>query len=340
MRSKLYNKIIVMISAVLLFMAAPFDVSATEVASDSERAAQEEVAVEGEEPVYGWMVHDGTYDIEVKSSSSMFKIVACELTVSGDDMTAVMTLSGKGYLKLFMGTGEEAVKADASEYIEYAEDADGAYTYTVPVEALDQKLECTGFSKRKEKWYDHQINFRADTLPDGALLTEDEIKAYEESQNTAKEESTDIALDQGLEEGKEYTVEVSMTGGSGRASITTPTRITVTDGIVMADIEWSSPNYDYMIVDGEKYLPINTEGNSLFVIPVKGFNEPVDVIGDTTAMSEPHEIEYQLCFDAATIQENKDERTLGLAIIIGCIIACAIVILLIILLISRKKRSR
>ena len=49
-----------------------------------------------------------------------------------------------------------------------------------------------------------------------------------------------------------------------------------------------------MLVDGEKYLPINEEGNSVFEIPVKVLNEPFTVIGDTIAMSQPHEIEYKL----------------------------------------------
>ena len=54
--------------------------------------------------------------------------------------------------------------------------------------------------------------------------------------------------------------------------------------------------------DGEKYLPVNTEGNSQFEIPVKYFDKPMDVIADTTAMSEPHEIEYTLTFDSASIK--------------------------------------
>ena len=73
-------------------------------------------------------------------------------------------------------------------------------------------------------------------------------------------------------------------------------------GKVTADIQWSSPNYDYMLVDGEKFLPVNTEGNSVFEIPVAAFDEPVTVIGDTVAMSKPHEIEYTLTFHSDTIK--------------------------------------
>lgn len=92
----------------------------------------------------------------------------------------------------------------------------------------------------------------------------------------------------------EYEVEVFLEGGSGRATITSPTKLTIQDGRASVLVEWSSRNYDYMIVKGEKYYPINEEGNSVFDIPVDTFNEPIPVIGDTTAMSTPHEIEYEI----------------------------------------------
>ena len=94
----------------------------------------------------------------------------------------------------------------------------------------------------------------------------------------------------------EYSIQVELEGGSGKASVTSPTLITVKNGEVTADIQWSSSNYDYMIVDGEKYLPTNTEGNSTFEIPVSALGTPLAVTADTVAMSTPHEIEYTLTF--------------------------------------------
>lgn len=46
----------------------------------------------------------------------------------------------------------------------------------------------------------------------------------------------------------EYSIQVELEGGSGKASVTSPTLITVKNGEVTADIQWSSSNYDYMIV--------------------------------------------------------------------------------------------
>ena len=134
------------------------------------REAAEAIGQESAVPVPGYALKDGTYPIEAESSSSMFRIVRAELTVKDGSMKAAVTLGGKGYLKLFMGTGEEALDADPSQYIGFSEDADGAYTYELPVEALDQGLECAAFSKRKQKWYDRQIVFKGDTLPKEAWV--------------------------------------------------------------------------------------------------------------------------------------------------------------------------
>lgn len=99
----------------------------------------------------------------------------------------------------------------------------------------------------------------------------------------------------------EYEIEVQMTGGSGRASVTSPAILQVQDEKAVIEIEWSSPNYDYMTLDGETYLPVNTEGNSVFELPVTAFDKEVPVTADTTAMSVPHEIEYTILLDSASI---------------------------------------
>ena len=122
----------------------------------------------------------------------------------------------------------------------------------------------------KGKWYDHTVSVR-----------NAEPKAEEAAETPAD---------------GEYSVNVVLEGGSGRASVDSPAALTVADGRMTAAIVWSSPNYDYMIVDGEKYLPTNTEGNSTFEIPVAALGTPLSVVADTVAMSTPHEIEYTLTF--------------------------------------------
>ena len=122
------------------------------------------------------------------------------------------------------------------------------------------------------------------------------------SQTFVSEQQTETVLTQ-EETGWEfqdgtYQMEVELLGGSGRASVTSPAEVEIKDGKAVATLEWSSPNYDYMLVDGEKYLPVNTEGNSVFQIPVEAFDQDIAVIADTVAMSKPHEVEYTLNFHA------------------------------------------
>ena len=56
-------------------------------------------------------------------------------------------------------------------------------------------------------------------------------------------------------------------------------------------------------LDGQRYDPINTEGNSTFEIPVSAFDTPLEVIADTVAMSEPHEVAYTLTFVYASMED-------------------------------------
>ena len=263
----------------------------SKVAGAGDMAAVEEVVEEGMVPVAASGLVPGTYTVKADSSSSMFRITDCELTVpEGDDvMQAFLTLSGSSYLYLFPGTAEEAAAADASEYIEAGENAEGKNTFLFPVEALDFGVPCAAFSKNKEMWYDRTLVFRADSLPlsafrDGEVLT-----------------PSGLDLDDG-----EYTAEVVLSGGSGRASVQSPARLTLknsrsAEAEVTAELVWSSASYDYMLVDGEKYLPEIADGHSVFRIPVTCFDWNMAVIADTTAMSQAHEIEYSLRFDSSSL---------------------------------------
>ncbi len=255
------------------------------VASGTETVEAVDVVEDGMEPVYGDSVKDGEYDVIVDSSSSMFKITACKLTVKEGKMTAVMTMSGTGYGKLYMGTAEDAANATEDEFIPYMENENGEYTFEVPVDALDEGIDCAAFSKKKEKWYDRVLLFRVDSLPTDALA-DGMVKTVQ---------------DLGIEDGT-YTVDVTLAGGSGKASVESPAKIEVKDGTAYATIVFSSSHYDYMLVDDEKYLTVNTEGNSTFEIPVTGFDYKMPVVADTTAMSTPHEIEYTLSFDSASLK--------------------------------------
>lgn len=256
----------------------------SQVASASDMTTVENVVEEGMVPVYADSLKDGVYSVTVNCSSSMFKITECQLAVENGEMTAVLHMSGKSYLKVFMGTGEEAVSASEADYIPYEETADGVHTFTIPVEALDMGIPCAAYSKNKEMWYDRTLLFRVDSLP---------LEAFQDGVFATAESL-------GLEDG-DYTVEVQLAGGSGKAKVESPCSLRVEGGKAYATIVWGSSNYDYMKVDGEQFDPVNTEGNSTFELPVAVFDWNLPVLADTTAMSTPHEIEYTLYFDSATL---------------------------------------
>lgn len=257
-------------------------------APEAGRAVPENEKASPMNPVYANAIKEGVYSIKADSSSSMFRVTECELTVKDGTMSAVMTMSGTGYLKVFMGTGEEAQKADTKDYIPYVETDNGTHTFKIPVDALDKGIDCSAFSKNKEKWYDRVLVFRSDSLPSGALA--DTFPSTVESLM--------------LEDGR-YTIEVRLEGGSGRASVESPAILRVENGKAFATITWGSSNYDYMKVDGEKFDVIRNGGNSSFEIPVSGFDWRMPVIADTIAMSEPHEIDYILRFDSSTLKKVK-----------------------------------
>lgn len=248
-------------------------------------APQEEVGYEGMEAIAADSLNEGEYHISVDSSSSMFKIADCILKVAKDkSMTADVIINSKSYDYLFMGTGEQAAAADKENLISYTVNDQEQSVFTVPVEALDKEIQCAALSAKKQEWYDRTLVFRSDSLPDGAFS--------ESRYNTV------VSL--GISDG-DYTIETSLEGGTGHTSVQSPAKLTVKDGIATAEIIFSSNKYDYVMVNGEKYLPVSMEENSIFEIPVTGFDCKMPISADTIAMSQPHEIEYTLYFDSETI---------------------------------------
>ncbi|MBP5581432.1 MAG: hypothetical protein J6X85_06560 [Ruminococcus sp.] len=260
--------------------------TATEAATEHETAAQNEVGYEGMTEVKLDELNMGNYRVSVDSSSSMFKIADCILHVSDHDMVADIIIDSKSYDALFMGTEEEAKNAAESDRITYTTNKNEQSVFTVPVEALDKEIQCAALSAKKQEWYGRTLVFRADSLPDTAF----------------KEQRYATAKSLKLEDG-EYTIDVKMEGGSGKASIESPAKLTVKGGKATAKIVWSSDKYDKMEVNYLEYTPEIADGHSVFEIPVGGFDYRMHVKAETTAMSEPHMIEYTLYFDSTTIKK-------------------------------------
>ena len=259
--------------------------------SVSEKAAPAQTEIVFEEIA----LSDGVYQAEFDTDSSMFHVnEACDgkgtLTVADGKMTIHISLTSKNILNLYPGLAEDAQK-EGAELLMPTEDtvtySDGTtetvHGFDVPVPALDEEFDLALIGK-KGKWYDHRVSVSSP-----------------EDMTGQEEKETGNAQKAELEEGT-YTIEVKLDGGSGKAEILSPALLQVSEDQITAQIQWNSPNYDYMIMDGETFYPVNTEGNSVFEIPAETFDVPVKVIGDTIAMSRPHEIEYTLTFYSDTIK--------------------------------------
>lgn len=133
----------------------------------------------------------------------------------------------------------------------------------------------------------------------------------------------------------EYNIEVELQGGSGKATVTSPAKLTVTNGKMQSEIEWSSSNFDYMEVDGKEYYPVNTEGNSLFLIDVPELDTDIPIKAETLAMSEPHTIEYTLNFDSSTAVQKSNG--INSALLIGTIVGMVAVAAVTVILLRKKK---
>ena len=136
---------------------------------DLSKTSDDSVAKEGATPVTADKLKDGTYDVTVNTGAKMFKVTKADLTVKDGKMSAVIALGGTGYTWFFVGEKEAIATADESEFIPFVEDADGYYTFEIPVEALDQVIPCAAYSANKNSWYPRNILFDAATLPEGAL---------------------------------------------------------------------------------------------------------------------------------------------------------------------------
>lgn len=256
-------------------------------AASSEAAASSAVSEAASEPAAEAALPDGVYTADFDTDSSMFHANKANdgkgtLTVKDGQMTFHVSLVSKKIVNLYVGTAEDAASHETdwlqptTDVVNYSDGtSDEVYGFDIPVEALDEDFQLAILGS-KGKWYDHTVRV-ANAQPAAAEAPADGT----------------------------YTCDVTLEGGSGRATVDSPAALTVADGRMTATIVWSSPNYDYMLVDGEKYLPTNTEGNSTFEIPVTALDTPLDVVGDTVAMSTPHEIEYTLTFASASLIEAK-----------------------------------
>lgn len=274
-------RIIPVLLAVLLL--AGCGTPATPAVTTAPTTAEETAAVtsatptqETEPAVAAKVLPDGEYTVDFETDSGMFRAnEACNgkgtLTVKDGVQTLHVSLQSKKIVNLYVGTAEAAQQSGAVwleptvDTVTYSDGlSEEVFGFDIPVASVGQEFDLAIIGT-KGVWYDHKVSV----------------------QNPVPQEGT-------------YTCAVTLSGGSGRASVASPADL-VSDGETLtATVQWSSPNYEYMLVDGVQYDPIQQEGNSTFQIPVV-LDADMAVSALTVAMSEPHLVEYTLYFDGATL---------------------------------------
>ena len=233
---------------------------------------------ETEPPVAARVLPDGVYTVDFETDSGMFRAnEACNgkgtLTVQNGVQTLHVSLQSKKILNLYPGTAQEAKEPGAVlleptvDTVTYSDGlSEEVFGFDVPVTSVGQEFDLALIGT-KGVWYDHKVSVQ-NPIPQAGS----------------------------------YSCTVELQGGSGRASVASPASL-VSDGeTLMATIQWSSPYYAYMLVDGVSYDPIQTEGNATFEIPVELDTDMV-ISACTTAMSEPHLVDYTLHFDSSTMKK-------------------------------------
>ena len=312
------------------------------------------------------MPEDGTYRfdfdknenaVELAEGYKMFRVIACTMTVKDGKMTAILTLNGTGYDYLYPGTADEALAASADEWIPFVKDSNGKYTYTIPVEKLDEVVVIAGRSASyaaagaAQPWYNKGLIFHSEAMVKVDASNSDDPKTNagesnntDSSGNNGKTNTGNTGTSGGSGNGKtgnstgnvktgsfagdnsaggsstggssaggggtngstgavntstglkdgDYTPDsFSWSGGTGKLSISC-SKITVSGGKTYATIVFSSGKITYVKADGNQYNPLSqTSDSSTFEIPVQ-LNANNKILACTTAMSQPHEVEYTL----------------------------------------------
>lgn len=262
---------------------------------------------------------DGIYKVNnVVSSSAMFRVVGCTLTVKNGKMSAVLTLSGTGYDYLYLGTKEEAAKADKSLWVPFKEDNNGKYTYTVPLESLDKEIAVAAFSHNRQSWYGRTLVFHSDSLEkigdisnegnggtnggsttpsgsnNGSILKPNDGKAENESKYEADTSGATSKVNSStvLADGVYTPDRFTWSGGTGKVKIYC-NKITIQNGQAYATLVFDSDHYQYVKANGNTYYTSKGGGTATVTIPI-ALNQNNKILGMTDKMSVAHEIEYTI----------------------------------------------
>ena len=205
-------------------------------------------------------IKDGEYTVEAETDAAMFKIVSTVLTNKSGVMTAKITMSGTGTDRLYMGSAEEAAKADESQLLAPIEETEGKYVFEIPVSALDTPIALASRGTKSGTWFDRKVTFKSDTL---------------------------VKVEEKLADG---TYSAAVTTGESMFKVVNAV-LTNKNGVMTAKVTLSGTGYDYLymgtgdaaVADNAGWIGYTVEasgefaGKYTFEIPVSALDTPIAV---------------------------------------------------------------
>lgn len=106
---------------------------------------------------------DGNYQVDVDTGNKMFKVTNCILTSEKGKMYAVITLSGRGYNRIYLGDVNNA-SDDEKNWILPDSLLAEQYTFQIPVEKLDEVMTIAVHTTKSNKWDTRTLTFHSEGM--------------------------------------------------------------------------------------------------------------------------------------------------------------------------------
>ena len=275
-------------------------------------------------------------ELAITNKATMFKVVNATLTTEKGQEYLVFVMNSSGYHEVFKGTKTQAIaNGDGSKdkgnntWIHGSVNSAGKWQFKLPLTKGESYVPITSISDRNYQTYLSGKGALADVFygkqlkidrTAKTLLVEDynaaDDKVTPDSEKPVPEEKTTPsdtnessyapAVDSSttLPDGVYTPDSFSWSGGTGKLTISC-TQITVKDGQAYATIVFSSDKVDQLKANGSIYYKEGS-GLSIFTIPVN-LNANNTIVGRTTAMSQPHWVEYTIYIGLAENEEQAEK---------------------------------
>ena len=106
---------------------------------------------------------DGNYQVNAEAGGKMIRVTNCVMTVKNGQMTAAVTLSGRGYNRIYLGDVNDAPN-DESNWILPDSLLAEQYTFQIPVEKLDEVMTIAVHTTKSNKWDTRTLTFHSEGM--------------------------------------------------------------------------------------------------------------------------------------------------------------------------------